>query len=171
MKSISKILVVLLAITFASCDTNNMIAVLNPGAEDGTLTFVLNQPQNTNFTLLEENATTTMVTLTASQPDFGFRAAVIYYVEISFNADMSNRVTLGASVRGATVPISVRDMNMGILGLYGGNMPNPVVARDVYVRLRAFVSASRPSPLAPEPTVKPLFSNTIRFNILPYFVD
>ncbi|MDR0332055.1 MAG: SusE domain-containing protein [Dysgonamonadaceae bacterium] len=173
MKNINKILILMLTvIAFASCETDNVVAVVNPEAEKGTLTFVLNKPMYANFTyvLEEANRGETMETLTTSQPDYGFTAAVTYFVEISFNENMSSSVTLASSAQGETVPINVRDMNMGFFNLYGGNMPNPSTATDIYVRLRAVISSSTPSPLDPTPTVKPLFSNVIKINVLPYFV-
>jgi hypothetical protein len=82
---------------------------------------------------------------------------------------MSDSVVLASSVQGETIPVTVRDMNMGIFNLYGGNMPNPSEETDIYMRLRAVISNATPSPLDPIPTVKPLYSNVIEINVLPYF--
>ena len=171
MKSINKILILLLAVfAFASCETEHLGPTLNPEAEAGTLTFVLNEPMYANLTyvLLEENSSGIMEILTTSQPDFGFTAAVTYFVQISLSEDMSDYVTLGTSVQGETIPINVRDMNIGIFELFGGNLPDPVVDVDIFVRLRAVISEATLSPFEPTPTVKPLFSNVIRLNILPF---
>jgi hypothetical protein len=173
MKNITKIITLMLTITaLASCETDNISAVINPEAEKGTLTFVLNQPQYVNFTYVLDaaNAGGTMETLTTSQPDYGFTAAVTYFIEISFNENMSNSIQLASSAQGETIPLNVRDMNTGIFNLLNGNMPNPSVATDIFVRLRAVISTATSSPLDTEPIVKPLYSNVIKLNVLPYFV-
>ena len=59
-------------------------------------------------------------------------------------------------------------MDKAIIGLYGGALPNPVVAKDVYVRLKAFITDATPSPLNDNLIVKPVYSNAIKLNIKPY---
>lgn len=158
---------------FASCADEEIGPVINPAAENGSLAFVLNQAQHANYTyVLEEiNNALSMEVVTTSQPDYGFTAAVSYFVQISFNQDMSQSVELASSVQGETVTINVREMNRGLFDLYGGDMPLPSVASDVYVRLKAIVSNATKTPLVSEPTVKPLYSNVIKLNVLPYFIE
>lgn len=174
MKNISKILLLMLAVgIFASCADEEIGPVINPAAENGTLTYVLNQTRYSNYTyvLNAANNALSMDALTTSQPDYGFTAAVTYYVQVSFNQDMSGSVELPSSVQGETVNINVREMNRAMFDLYEGEMPNPSVSSDVYVRLKAVVSNATKTPLISEPTVKPLFSNVIKLSVLPYFVE
>ena len=172
MKSISKILIALLAVmAFVSCETNHLGPTINPEAERGTLTFVLNEPKYANMTyvLLEENNAATMETLTTSQPNFGFTAAVTYFIEMSLSPDMSDFEVIG-SVQGETIPLNVRAVNRGIFELLNGEMPNPTEEMDVYFRLRAVITTVTSSPLQTTPTVPPAYSNVIRLSIMPYFV-
>ena len=173
MKSINKIMILLLAVfAFASCQTEHLGPTINPEAEAGTLTFVLNKPMYANMTyvLLPENNALPMEVFTTSQPDFGFTAAVTYFVEISRYADMRNFVTLGPSFTTPNITLTVRDMNMGIFNMYEGNMPNPTPEMTIFMRLRAVINSSTASPLETELVVKPAFSNVIELQIQPFFV-
>lgn len=174
MKKISNILLLILTIGFfASCAEEEIGPVINPAAENGTLTYVLNQTRYSNFTYVLDQANDgmNMDALVTTQPDYGFSAAVTYYVQVSFNQDMSNSVELPSSVQGENVAINVKEMNKALFDLYGGDMPNPSVAKDVYVRLKAIVSTATKNPLTTEPTVKPLLSNVIKLSVLPYYVE
>lgn len=163
----------LAAVFFAACADEEAGPVINPDAESGNMTFVLNQTQYSGFTYVLEkaNAALNMEALTATQPNYGFKAAVAYFVQASFNEDMTESVELSSSVQGENVTINVKEMNDALFTLYGGEMPNPSVAKDVFVRLKAVVSTATKTPLVTEPTVKPLFSNVIKLNILPYYVE
>lgn len=173
MKKLNIILISLfVALGFYSCQTDEIIKI-NPAAEDGTLPFVLNNSQYSNFTFVldEANNSSDMDALTAQQPDYGFTAAVTYYIQASFTQDMKDSVELASSVQGEKVAINVKDMNKAMLALYKGTMPNPTVAKDVYVRLRGVVSSSTATPLISTPTVKSLYSNAVKINVKPYFME
>jgi len=174
MKKISNILLLILALGFfASCAEEEVGPTINPAAENGTLTYVLNQTRYSNFTyvLEQENDAMNMDALVTTQPDYGFKASVSYYIQVSFNEDMSNLVELPSSVQGENVAINVKEMNKALFELYGGDMPNPSVATDIYVRLKAIVSNATKNAFTTEPTVKPLFSNVIKLNVLPYYIE
>lgn len=173
MKKINILLISLMVgMGFYSCQKDEMVTI-NPAAEKGDLTFVLNKTQYDNFTFMldEGNDGFDMDALTTQQPDYGFTAAVTYYIQASFNQNMKDSVELTSSVKGEKVAINVKDMNKAMLQLYKGNMPKPTVARDVYVRLRAVVSDATPTPLTPVKTVKSLYSNAIKLSIKPYFMQ
>lgn len=158
---------------FSSCSDDTKNPVINPAAENGSLTYVLNKTRYNDwiYVLEKENEGSDMDALLTSQPDYGFTAAVTYFVQVSFNEEMSERVELPSPVQGERVNINVKEMNKAMFDLYGGDMPNPSVVKDVYVRLKAIVSNATKTPFAKEPTVKPLYSNTIKLKILPYYIE
>ena len=161
----------LLMVGFTACQEDPIVTI-NPLAEAGDISFQLNNAQYSNFTYVLEEANNglDMGALTTQQPDYGFTAAVTYYIQASFSQDMKDSVELASSVQGENVAINVKDMDKALFELYKGKMPRPSVAKDVYVRLRAVVSTSTPSPLDNEPIVKSLFSNVVKLNILPYYI-
>lgn len=174
MKKINTILLFTLLIGFlTACSDEDKGPVINPTAETGNMTFVLNQTRYIDFTYVLEEANNSfdMDALTTTQPNYGFTAAVSYYVQASFNEDMNEFVELPSSVQGENVTLNVKEMNSAIFNLYEGDMPNPSIEKDVFLRLKAVVSNASKSPFDSEPTVKPLFSNVIKLNILPYFVE
>lgn len=173
MKKLNIILIGLfVALGFYSCQTDEIVKI-NPAAEEGTLPFVLNNSQYGNYTyvLEEANNSLSMDALTAQQPDYGFTAAVTYYIQASFTQDMKDYVELASSVQGEKVAINVKDMNKAMLALYKGTMPNPTVAKDVYMRLRGVISSATATPLTTTPIVKSLYSNAVKINVKPYFME
>jgi hypothetical protein len=173
MKNLNILLFGLVFLTVLNSCENDDHIIINPQAETGELTFTLNQTRYSNYTyvLEEKNNDLSMDALKCSQPDYGFTAAVTYYVQASFTEEMTEYTELATSVQGETVDINVKDMNRAILALYNGTMPNPTVAIDVYIRLKAIISTATSSPLDTVPIVKPLYSNTVKLNILPYFME
>ena len=173
MKKINILLVgFLLMIGFNACQEDPIVTI-NPLAETGEMGFKLNQTRYANYTyeLLESNNDLDMEALYASQPDYFFTAAVTYYIQASFNENMSDSVELPSSVQGEKVAINTKEMNKALLQLYKGEMPQPTVAKDVFVRLKAIISTATPTPLDTIPTVKPLYSNVVKLNVLPYFMQ
>ena len=167
------LIIALIAGIFFSCSDDDKTPVINPAAENGSLTFVLNQTQYADFVyvLEEQNSSQSMDMLTCSQPDYGFTAAVTYHVQVSFKEDMSDFVELASTVQGENIDLNVKEVNKAIFDLYGGEMPNPSVASSVYVRLKAVISSATSTPLVSEPTVKPIYSNIVKLNVLPYFIE
>jgi len=173
MKKINIFLIGLLVmIGFSACQNDELVTI-NPKAETGEISFVLNKSQYKDLTYVldENNNNMNMDVFTCSQPDYGFTAAVTYYVQASFNENMTDSVELGSSINGESVAINVKEMNKALLQLYKGTMPNPTVERTVYIRLKAVVSTSTSTPLDKELTVKPLFSNIESVKIHPYFME
>jgi len=172
MKKINILIVVLLSIIgFTSCE-DKISTVITSGALDGSMTFVLNQPVYSNMTyaLLDANADLAMDSLTCVQPAYGFTAAVTYTTQVSFANTFATGTfqELPSTVNGEKVQINTKEMDKAIIALYGGSLPNPVVNKDVYIRLKAFISNATPTPLNDTLTVKSLYSNAIKINIMPY---
>lgn len=166
------ILGLVLVLGFNSCQEDPIVTI-NPLAETGDMSFKLNQSRYSNYVyeLIEANNDLDMEALYTSQPDYAFTAAVTYYIQVSFNENMTDSVELPSSVQGEKVTINTKEMNKAILQLYGGEMPNPTVEKDVFVRLKAVVSEATRTPLITEPTVKPLFSNVVKLRVNPYFME
>ena len=168
-------LVLLLALGLFSCE-DEIGPKINPAAEDGTLSFQLNQTRYNDwiYVLEETNADSVMDALTCVQPDYGFTAAVTYTVQVCFDENFNNRTyqSLGTTVNGEKVGIITTEMNRAINALYGGTFPDPITATDVYVRLMAVISdATAGGSTDSVLTVKPLYSNVITLNIQPYFYE
>ncbi|HAR37364.1 MAG: hypothetical protein A2W86_02615 [Bacteroidetes bacterium GWD2_45_23] len=174
MKKMNNILLWMVGLVFlSSCAEEELGPVINPAAENGSLTYVLNQTRYSGFTyvLEQENDGTNMDALVTTQPDYGFKAAVTYYVQVSFDENMSTFIELPSSVQGENVAINTKEMNKALFDLYQGEMPNPSVSKDIYLRLKAIVSNATKNALTTEPTVKPLLSNVIKLNVLPYYIE
>ena len=164
--------VLLLSIGLVSCE-DEMGVKINPGAEDGTLTFQLNQPVYSNLTYVldEENADADMDTLTCMQPDYGFTAAVTYTAQVSFTESFTedDYINLGTTVNGEKVNLVTSEINTAIHDLYGGGFPDPIVPVDVYIRLMATVSDATSDIAGTVLNVQPLYSNAIKLSVQPYF--
>lgn len=173
MKKINIILLGMFAVLVMWSCQEDPIVTINPKAETGDMSFQLHQTRYSNYTYVldEANNDLSLDALTCQQPDYGFSAAVEYFVQVSFNENMSDSVELETPENGELVPLNTKEMNKAIMKLYNGEMPNPTVAKDVFVRLRAIVSNATPTPLIKDPTVKPLYSNVVKLNVLPYFME
>jgi len=172
MKKLNILFIVLLSlIGFSSCE-DAKDPIINSGALDGSLTFKLNQTQYTNSTyeLTDANSTLTMDSLTCVQPNYGFTAAVTYTAQVCFDANFAagKFQSLPTTVNGEKVGINVKELDIAIIALYGGSLPDPIVKKDIYVRLVANVSGATSTPLVTTPTVKTLYSNSVIMNIKPY---
>ncbi|MCE5330805.1 MAG: SusE domain-containing protein [Bacteroidales bacterium] len=158
-------------IGFTSCE-EDPITKINPKAEDGTLSFKLNETSYSEWTYVLEdaNAEKDMDSLTCVQPDYGFTAAVTYTTQVCFDPVFADGTyeSLATTVNGEKVGINTKQMDKAIIALYGGKLPEPVVEKEVYIRLKAFVSNATHSALTDSLMVKPLYSNAIKLNILPY---
>ena len=173
MKNINILIVgFLLMLGFTACQEDPIVTI-NPLAETGDMTFKLNEARYAGYTyeLLEANNDLDLEALFTSQPDYNFPAAVTYYVETSFSQNMANFVELPTSVQGEKVTLNTKEMNKAFLKLYKGEMPNPTVQKDVFVRLKAIISTAMPTPLDSVTTVKPLYSNVVKLKVLPYFMQ
>ena len=172
MKKLNILFIVLLSlIGFSSCE-DAKDPIINSGALDGSLTFKLNQTRYTNSTyeLTDANSTLNMDSLTCVQPNYGFTAAVTYTAQVCFDANFAagKFQSLPTTVNGEKVGINVKELDIAIIALYGGSLPDPIVKKDIYVRLVANVSGATSTPLVTTPTVKSLYSNSVVMNIKPY---
>jgi starch-binding outer membrane protein SusE/F len=170
MKKINILIVIILCVFgFSACEDP-----IDPILKDSDIykTFVLYQPVYGNMTyeLTDANAGLNMDALTCVQPNYGFTAAVTYTTQVSFANTFAagTFLELPTTVNGEKVYINTLEMDKAMIGLYGGALPNPVVAKDVYIRLKAFISNATPSPLNDTLIVKPAYSNVIKLNIKPY---
>ncbi len=126
MKKMNNILLWMVGLVFlSSCAEEELGPVINPAAENGSLTYVLNQTRYSGFTyvLEQENDGTNMDALVTTQPDYGFKAAVTYYVQVSFDENMSTFIELPSSVQGENVAINTKEMNKALFDLYQGECP------------------------------------------------
>lgn len=108
---ISAILVGILA--FSSCDKSEYGPVMssNPGAPSFTA-----PESGQGYTLNEEQADDTLLTMEWSEPDYGFAAAPNFTIEMdSVGADFTNPIQF-ATVTGTSFSITVGDMNGKLLG-------------------------------------------------------
>lgn len=165
--------ILLSLVMFTSCEDEAASPIINSAALDGSLTFVLNESQYSNWTyvLSDANASKEMDALTCVQPDYGFTAAVTYTTQVSFANTFAEGTyqSLPTSINGEKVSVNTKEMNKAMIALHGGILPDPVVTKDVYVRLKAVVSEATNSPLNDSvATVKPLYSNVIMIKVQPY---
>jgi len=172
-RNIYKVFGILLSLVlFTACEDEAKSPVINAAAQDGTLSFVLNESQYSNWTyvLSDANASKEMDALTCKQPDYGFTAAVTYTTQVSFTNTFAAGTfqSLPTSIKGEKVSVNTKEMNKAMIALSGGVLPDPVVTKDVYVRLKAMVSEATKNPLSDTLTVKPLYSNVIKIKVQPY---
>jgi starch-binding outer membrane protein SusE/F len=170
MKRTNILFIVLLCIIgFTSCEEGIGVQI-NSAAESGTLKFHLNQPQYSNYVLEDANALLDMDALTCVQPNYGFTAAVSYTTQVGFDSTFIKDTyqSLPTTVNGEKVGVNIKEMDKAIIALYGGKLPDPVVEKEVFIRLKAVVSTSTTNPTDTVPTVKPLYSNAIKLRIKPY---
>ena len=167
----SKILfwVLISLIGFTSCE-DAKDPVINSAALTGTMTFKLNNSRYSNYVLADSTSTLDMDSLTCVQPDYGFTAAVTYTSQVSFSNTFAEGTyqNLPTTVNGEKVGINTKEMDKAMIALYGGSLPNPVVQKDVYVRLKAFISNAKTTQISDSLIVKPLYSNVIKLKITPY---
>lgn len=156
-------------IGFSSCE-DAKDPVINDKALDGSLTFKLNQPIYPKYTLEDSISTMDMDNLTCVQPDYGFTAAVTYTTEVSFGSSFASGTfqVLPTAVNGEKVGVNVKEMDKAIIALYGGSLPNPVVEKQVYIRLKAVISSATQTQVSDSLIVKPVYSNAISLRITPY---
>ncbi len=171
MKKINIVFLIFCFIGITSCEKEVLIKI-NPKAEEGTLKFHLNKLTYADWTYVLEdaNASFDMDSLTCVQPDYGFTAAVNYSTQVGFDSLFvaGTYQTLATTVNGEKVGINTKEMDKAIIALYGGKLPDPVVKKQVFIRLMAYINNATHSALTDSLIVKPLYSNAIELNIMPY---
>lgn len=121
------------ALAFSSCEDQDITPVLQEPT-----TFVLNTPAYVNTTYDLENSTS--IELTCSQPDYGFTAATTYAVEVSL--DGSQFETLGTTYSTAKMNVDAAEMAAALTTLSGKDESAFPFITEVYVRLKASLTAS-----------------------------
>lgn len=171
MKKLNIFLFIFCLLGLFSCENETLVKI-NPKAEDGSLKFHLNKSVYADWTYVLEdaNANKDMDSLTCVQPDYGFTAAVSYSTQVCFDSLFSAGTfqTLSTTVNGEKVGINTKEMDKAIIALYGGKLPEPVVAKTLYIRLMAVINSATHSALSDSLIVKPLYSNAIALKIKPY---
>ena len=68
---------------FSAC-TDDKDPVINDlkDSEGNNISFILNAPNNSSYTLMPENASSIIDIFTCEQPDYGFAAGVTYTVQV-----------------------------------------------------------------------------------------
>lgn len=154
--SILMTLALLIGMTFTSCKQDTQPRLQKPTE------FVLNTPPmaNQTYILSPENG----VDLTVSQPDYGMGVVTDYQTQISFTEDFAEYENIESLSNQAKINISGEEFAQAMCKLMGyvnndtENMFSPE-ARDVYVRVRAFI---------PNAEYSDITSNTIKLAVKPY---
>lgn len=158
---------------FTACQDDNDS---NPVALQPT-SFVLNEPSYAQSLVDLENSTT--INLTTSQPDYGYTAPVLYYVQVSLTnqwdislaqaeadetgALKADYAELDENSSSVKVNATASLMNMAIEKLGGWDDADKVPAEQtIYVRLRAVVDAAT--------DFGECYSNVITLKVSPYYV-
>ncbi len=131
-----------LAALVASCQTDDDSnpTMLHPAS------FVLNTPAYAQGNTYDLSRSET-VTLTASQPDYGYPAVTVYEVQVSLTESFAEGTwtTLDATHTSAVINVDGVELNNAVVRLYqntnGGADPSGIVM-PVYIRLRAHVSGT-----------------------------
>lgn len=124
--------------------------------EGNNISFVLNAPNNSSYTLIAENANNIIDIFTCEQPDYGFAAGVTYTVDVcKGSAEFSDFKSLPTTGHGEQVQIKTFELNDAMSAL---GMSNSAIPYNVDFRLRAFINDSVPV----------LASNTVSMVVTPY---
>ena len=142
---------------FSAC-TDDKDPVINDlkDSEGNNISFTLNAPNNSSYTLMPENASSIIDIFTCEQPDYGFAAGVTYTVQVcEGGTEFEKFESLPTTGSGEKVLIKTFELNDAMNNL---GMVNPTVAYNVDFRLKAFINDSVPE----------LYSNTVNMAITPY---
>ena len=125
----------------ASCDSDTDS---NPTFHEAE-TFVLNESAYAANNTINLAASGTVVSLTCSQPDYGFPIATIYTVQLSFESsfDDGTYAEMSTTFTDTSIDIDADEMNSTLLDLWESLYEDEDVPTDpvaVYVRLTAYVS-------------------------------
>lgn len=151
------------ALTACSTDNDSNPVYQQPDS------FVLNTPAFATMVFDLENAKT--MTLTCTQPDYGFTAATTYSVQVSLNDTWqpeTNDVAatfeeLDTSSSSANIDADAVELDKAIVKLSKWNSEDDFDGKnmDIYVRLKATVNS----------TLAPVYSNSVKINVLPYYIE
>lgn len=153
----STLLLGLGVLLLASCEDDNSN---NPTLQKPT-TFVLNTPALANQTIDLANSET--LTITCSQPDYGFTASTQYKVEVSLNSDMSDAQEIDNSYSTAKIDLDAETLASTLTNMelaQGKTEADFPMVVPVYMRVKA--NAITSDNKAIDGTA--ITSNTIAFN-------
>lgn len=154
-------LMVIMGATFTSCKEDTQPRLEKPTE------FVLNTPPmaNETYVLEESDGVATQIYLTVSQPNYGLGTVTSYEVQLSNTEDFADyRSLLTVNTQAQIVcdgfewSVAMNSLN-GII-TYEDKDKFTGEARDVYVRVRAFI---------PGADYSSINSNVIKLNVQPYF--
>ncbi|SEA24811.1 protein of unknown function [Arachidicoccus rhizosphaerae] len=141
------ILAAVLMLSVASCKKDQTMVIASSDAATeltaSAQTLVLN----------EENAADQAVTLSWSKPDFGYAAAIDYYLQVSFKDSAFSKISSIGIGTATSISYTVEDLNTLLLG---AKYPSDE-ANDVQIRVLAQVADSLF-----------VYSNVLTVNVTPY---
>lgn len=151
------------------------MTIINPAAEDGTLTFTVNEPAYSGYTyvLSDANADKVMETLyVREQPDYGFTAATKYFAQVSFGETFEEGTyqELDGAGSAQKIELNTKEVNKAITLLQGDQVSENPSEMDIYIRLRAHLTDKTTTVTSGVQTVKDLYSNVIKLRVQPYYM-
>lgn len=164
MLNMAQIMVMLFSgmLLFSACaDDNDSNPTLKQPA-----TFVLNQPGLAGNVYDLQNGSA--ITLTASQPDYGYTAPVVYGVQMSMNNQWTDSTSYLLPVDNSKTPkvnVSTTDVDKGIMKLANitdAAQLTPDSAYTVYVRMSAVL---------PSDSTTKVYSNSVALKVMPYYLQ
>ena len=175
MKKLNYIISGIMGLALLTGCQEDPMTTINPAAEEGTLTFTVNEPAYAGYTyiLSEANGADVMETLyVREQPDYGFTAATTYFAQISFGETFEEGtfVELEGAGSAQKIELNTKEVNKGITLLQGDNVNENPGEMDIYVRLRAHLSDKTASVTSKEQIVKDAYSNVLKLRVQPYYM-
>ena len=175
MKKLNYIISGIMGLALLTGCQEDPMTTINPAAEEGTLTFTVNEPAYAGYTyiLSEANGANVMETLyVREQPDYGFTAATTYFAQISFGETFEEGtfVELEGAGSAQKIELNTKEVNKGITLLQGDNVNENPGEMDIYVRLRAHLSDKTASVTSKEQIVKDAYSNVLKLRVQPYYM-
>ena len=127
MKKLNYIISGIMGLALLTGCQEDPMTTINPAAEEGTLTFTVNEPAYAGYTyiLSEANGADVMETLyVREQPDYGFTAATTYFAQISFGETFEEGtfVELEGAGSAQKIELNTKEVNKGITLLQGDNV-------------------------------------------------
>ncbi len=163
MKKISLLMALLfmMGAAFTSCKEDTQPRLDQPTE------FVLNTPPmaNQTYVLRETDGEPSQILLTVSQPNYGMGVVTSYEVQLSDTEDFAEYKSLLTVNTQAKIVCNGYEFAVAMNALKGITTEDDKdkfdgSARDVYVRVRAFI---------PNCDYSSIFSNVIKLNVKPYF--
>lgn len=175
MKKLNYIISGIMGLALLTGCQEHPMTVINPAAEDGTLTFIVNEPAYSGYTyvLSEENGGNIMETLyVREQPDYGFTAAVTYFAQASFGETFEEGTFVEIEGAGSAqkIDLNTKEVNKAITLLQGDNVNENPGEMDLYIRLRAHLTDKTTTVTSGVQTVKDAYSNVIKLRVQPYYM-